>query len=80
VPAVALVSGLPQDVSGDGVVLGLVVDGARCVVTRSIRTERDSLAQAARFPPVYALTPREQEIARIVATGSRTSTSPACWR
>jgi DNA-binding CsgD family transcriptional regulator len=64
-----LVSRLPQVPSGDGVVLDLVVDGARCVITRSIPSDTSSVARAAHVPPVCTLTPREHEIARMVGDG-----------
>ena len=64
-----LVSRLPKDAANDGVVLDLVLDGARCVVTRSARSALDGNAHPAHLPPGTALTPREQEIARMVGDG-----------
>ena len=66
----ALARTLPPDASGDGVVVDLVVDGARCVVTRALpRAEQNGHARPAHCPAVSALTPREQEIARMVGDG-----------
>jgi DNA-binding CsgD family transcriptional regulator len=64
----SLVSRLPTGSADDGVVLDLVVDGARCVITRSLRREQGHGARATQ-PPVSPLTPREQEIARMVGDG-----------
>lgn len=91
----AVVRRLPAEPSGNGIVLDLVVDGARCVVTRAKGTaghdagHADSLVpghgpgpgagpghgpghgngpSGGPFPP-GGLTPREQEIARMVADG-----------
>ena len=63
----ALVSRLPRGPSDDGVVLDVVLDGARCVVTRSPGPQHN--APAPHCPPASALTPREQEIARMVGDG-----------
>jgi DNA-binding CsgD family transcriptional regulator len=63
----ALVGRLPRGPSDDVVVLDLVLGGARCVVTRGPVPQRS--APAPRFPPASALTPREQEIARMVGDG-----------
>ena len=66
----ALARRLPPDPSGDGVVVDLVIEGARCVVTRTLpRAENGNPARGGRCPPVSALTPREQEIARMVGDG-----------
>lgn len=64
-----LVNRLPQGLGDDAVVLDLVVDGARCVVTRSLRRQRAAEERTAHLPPTSALTPREQEIARMVGDG-----------
>ena len=64
-----LVNRLPKAASDDGVLLDVVVDGARCVVTRTPRRVDGAVTAPAHFPPVIALTPREQEIARMVGDG-----------
>jgi DNA-binding CsgD family transcriptional regulator len=81
----AVVRRLPAEPSGNGIVLDLVVDGARCVVTRAKGTAghdaghadvpvpgqgsgRGNGASVGPLPP-GGLTPREQEIARMVADG-----------
>lgn len=53
----------------DGVVLDLVIDGARCVITRTLRREHGGGARPAPPTAASALTPREQEIARMVGDG-----------
>jgi DNA-binding CsgD family transcriptional regulator len=65
----ALVGRLPRGPSDDGVVLDLVVGGARCVVTRAPRPHRNGSGPTPHFPPASALTPREQEVARMVGDG-----------
>ena len=66
----ALARRLPASPSADGVVLDLVIDGARCVVTRTVpRAGHNGSARATHGPAVSALTPREQEIARMVGDG-----------
>jgi DNA-binding CsgD family transcriptional regulator len=64
-----LVNRLPRAASDGGVVLDLLVGGARCVVTRSARAQHTGVVHPAHFPPVSALTPREEEIARMVGDG-----------
>jgi DNA-binding CsgD family transcriptional regulator len=65
----ALVRKLPPELSGNGMVLDLVVDGTRCVVTRADPTVRPVNGAAAGPFASGGLTPREQEIARMVADG-----------
>jgi DNA-binding CsgD family transcriptional regulator len=65
----ALVQRLPHAPPDDGVVLDVVVGGARCVVTRSASNGHRRAVVPAQFPPACALTPREQEIARMVGDG-----------
>jgi DNA-binding CsgD family transcriptional regulator len=66
----ALARRLPPSASADGVVLDLVIGGARCVVTRTQPpAELNGHGRATHGPPVSALTPREQEIARMVGDG-----------
>ena len=65
----ALVRKLPPELSGNGMVLDLVVDGTRCVVTRADPTVRPVNGAAAGPFASGGLTPREQEIVRMVADG-----------
>lgn len=55
----------------DGVLVDLVVDGARCVVTAGDDSTRpDPSGTAHPLPPLLeGLSPREQEVARMVASG-----------
>jgi DNA-binding CsgD family transcriptional regulator len=60
-----LVLDLSSEVQGDGVCLDLMVDGARCVVT----VAPDVPPSADCVDSSTPLSPREQEIARMVADG-----------
>jgi DNA-binding CsgD family transcriptional regulator len=65
----ALVRQLPAESSGNGIVLDVVVDGVRCVVTLPTPRTGNGHDGQARTSAPSALTPREQEIARMVAEG-----------
>ncbi|MET0764140.1 MAG: helix-turn-helix transcriptional regulator [Blastococcus sp.] len=65
----ALVGKLPPELSGNGMVLDLVVDGTRCLVTRADRSNGHVNGAPPGPLPPGGLTPREQEIARMVADG-----------
>jgi DNA-binding CsgD family transcriptional regulator len=67
---VDLATKLPSGADADGVLVDLVVGSARCVVTTLAHHADHNIEAGGRVPGVLTgLSPREQEIARMVASG-----------